>query len=149
MNPMIFEYSPKFQKETKEFILNVWKEFGFSYHQQWDFDLDDFYEFYIKNGGMFYILLLNEKIIGTMGIIKLENNIAELKRFYIDIKHRRKGFGSMLVTKALEFCREKKFSKIEFETNKKFVAAHALYLKRGFKIVREDYRSFYMEKVIE
>ena len=69
-----------------------------------------------------------------------------MKRWYVDKDFQGKRYGSKLLDKAILFCKENKLNKIEFETNKKFVKAHLLYIKRGFKIVREDDRSYYMEK---
>ncbi len=95
---------------------------------------------------MFYVLKKDSKVIGTVAVIN-KGNIGELKRLYVAPKYQGQGFGSMLFDKALEFCR-KNFAKLEFETNKKFVKAHSLYLKKGCKIVKEDERSYYMEMIL-
>ena len=113
---------------------------------EYDPDLDNPDDFYIKPGGMFYIIKDEDEIIGTIGIINRGNNLAEFKRFYVDPSYRGKGYGSKLLKKAIEFCKENKFKKIEFESGKKFKDAHKFYQKRGFKIVKEDERGFYMEQ---
>lgn len=148
MKILIELFSMNLQEQTKNFILQAWKEFGFTYNKKYDGDLDDIYSFYIKSGGMLFVLKDGNDIIGTIGIINKGNYIAELKRFYIDINHRGRGFGSKLVEKALIYCKDKGFNKVEFETNKKFKIAHALYLKKGFKVVKEDIRSYYIEKYL-
>lgn len=103
---------------------------------------------YLKNGDMFYVLKYKGKIVGTAGIINKGNKIAELKRMYVDKNHQGRGYGSLLFDQAIKFCKENDFAKLEFETNKKFKQAHKFYQNRGCKIVSEDERSYYMEKLI-
>jgi hypothetical protein len=55
---------------------------------------------------------------------------------------------ALLFTKALEFCKNSAFKKVEFETDKTLTQGHAFYLKHGFKIVKEDEESYYMEKLV-
>ena len=148
MNIQVNDYVSNQQQEVKNFILNVWKEYGFVYMSEFDSDLDDPNEFYIKPGGMFYVLMDEDRIIGTIGVINKGNHVAELKRFYIDINYRRKGYGTQLYNRAVEFCKEKEFEKIEFETGKDFKQGHAFYQKNGFALVGEDKESFFMEKIL-
>ena len=97
---------------------------------------------------MFYILREGDMIIGTIGIINKGDSCAELKRFYINTEHRGKGYGTRLLDKALEFCRQQGKTKVEFETGKAFTQGHAFYINKGFKIVNEDKESYYMEKYL-
>lgn len=145
MNPILSPYTPSDLKGIKRVILSVYKEFGFKYNQKYDSDLDD-PSIYKKSGGIFYVLKYNKEVVGTIAVINKGNTIAELKRLYVDKRYRGKGFGSLLFDKAIKFCRKNSFSKVEFETNKKFTKAHRLYKKRGWEVVKEDEASFYMEK---
>lgn len=134
------------QKLVKDFILKEWKEFGFTYHTEYDSDLDNIDSFYPKKGGAFFLLKYKGVIIGTIGVINKKKDIAELKRLYVNKKYRGLGLGSLLVDTALAFCKKHGFKKVEFETNKKFKIAHLLYQKKGFRLVKKDALSFYMEK---
>ncbi|MEK7633583.1 MAG: GNAT family N-acetyltransferase [Patescibacteria group bacterium] len=145
MNPVINEFSSSDRQDAKSLILNLLKDFGFEYSPIYDFDLEDPYKHYIEKGGMFYVLKVNNKVIGTVAIIN-KGKTAELKRLYVDTNYQGKKFGSMLLDRAIQFCKDNGFTKLEFETNKKFKKAHLLYQRRGFKIVKEDDRSYYMEK---
>lgn len=145
MRVIIRKYTDADQKAARSVVLRGYEVFGFRYISQYDFDLDDLKKYYIESGGIFYVLEIDRRIVGTIAVIKKENT-AELKRWYVDKDFQGKGYGSKLLDKAILFCKENGINKIEFETNKKFVKAHLLYKKRGFKIVREDDRSFYMEK---
>lgn len=145
MGVSIRQYAASDQKDAQSVVLRGFKDFGFKYTPQYDFDLNDPKKHYIKSGGMFYVLEIDGKIVGTIAVIKKENT-AELKRWYVDKNFQGKGYGSKLLDKVILFCKENGINKIEFETNKKFTKAHVLYKRRGFKVVEEDDRSFYMEK---
>lgn len=147
MRASIRQFTDSDQKASRSVVLRGFKDFGFKYTPQYDFEIDDPKKYYIENGGMFYVLEIDDKIVGTIAVIK-KDNTAELKRWYVDKDFQGKGYGSKLLDKAILFCKENGIIQIEFETNKKFLKAHALYKKRGFKIVREDNRSFYMKKKI-
>lgn len=145
MGTIIDVYSSSDKDGVRSVVLNGLKEFGFEYTPKFDFDLDDLYKHYIKSGGMFYVLKIDNKIVGTVAI-KKNGKIAELKRLYVDKNYQGRKFGSLLLDKAIQFCKDNGFTKLEFETNKRFKKAHLLYQKRGFKIVKEDEGSYYMEK---
>lgn len=134
---------------AKDVVLAGLKEFGFSYDEAYDYDLNNPQKYYIDKGGMFYVLKDEGKIIGTVAIINKGNNIAELKRMYVDKEHQGKGCGTTMLEKAIEFCIQHGFTKLEFETNRKFTVAHKFYQKHGFKIVNEDDQSYYMEKELK
>ena len=146
MNITISRYVSSDQQGVKQVVLDGFKDFGFEYLEEYDSDLEDPKKHYIDKGGMFFVLKDDEKIIGTVAIVNKGNKVAELKRLYVDKEYQGKGFGSKLLDTAIAYCKEKGFTKLEFETNKKFTKAHLLYQKRGFKTIREDKKSYYMEK---
>lgn len=112
----LITYSPNDQLDVKKFVLGVLKEFDFDYNPKLDYDLEDPQKYYPDTGGVFYVIKNGGKIIGTIGIKNKSKGVAELKRFYIDKNHRGKGYGSQLVNKAIDFCRQKKFKKIILDT---------------------------------
>ena len=143
---VIDQFKRKYQKSVKDFILNIWKEFGFTYILEEDSDLDDIQKHYIDNGGAFYILRNDDKVMGTIGLVAKTDNTIELTRLYIDKSQRSKGFGSKLVDRAIEFSRKSGFIKIKLNSNKIFKKAHNLYKRKGFFITKEDKEDFYMER---
>lgn len=145
MNPVICEYSSSDRQDAKSVILNTLKDYGFEYNPIYDYDLEDPYKYYIGKGGMFYVIKVNKKVVGTIAVIN-KGKTAELKRLYVDKNYQGKKLGSMLIDKAILFCKNKRFTKLELETNKKFEKSHLLYQRRGFKVVKEDDKSYYMEK---
>ena len=147
MNVKVVPYNPLDQQGVKEVVLKGFKEFGFNYNPKYDSDLDN-PSTYFNSGGSFFVLKNDAKVIGTIAVINKGDSIAELKRMYVDKDYQKRGYGSLLFNKALDFCRRHNFKKLEFETNKKFTEAHEFYKKRGCEIVDEDERSYYMEKML-
>lgn len=148
MDIIITPYTPDDKDGAKGVVLAGFHDFGFTYQRKYDFDLDDPKKYYIDQGGMFYVLKDSGKVIGTIALIDKGNHIAELKRMYLIKEYQGKGLGSKLLDRAIRFCKENRFVKLEFETNKKFTNAHAFYQRRGFRIVKEDENSYYMEKYL-
>lgn len=146
-NPVFMQLSASDQKQVKALVLEVSKEYGFTYNSKYHYDLDDPKKYYIESGGMFYVLKLKRQVIGTIGIAS-NGDVAEIRRFYVKKEHQGKGLGSFLLDKAIEYCVNKKYKKIEVWTNKQFKVAHILYQKRGFLLTNENVRAYYMEKII-
>lgn len=146
MKPEIVVYSSKDKEGFKNLVLQGFKNFGFSYHQKYDSDLDN-PEVYSKKGGVLFLSKIGGKVVGAIAVISNGDN-AELKRWYVYKEYQGKGYGTLLLEKAIQFCIDKKFKYIEFETNKKFTKAHRLYKKKGFSIISEDERSYYMGKIL-
>lgn len=142
---MISRFTNPEKKEVKEFVLSILKKFGFAYNQKYHYDLENPKNYYMDSGGVFYVLKLNNKVVGTIAILN-KGKTAELKRFYVAEDLREQGFGSILFKKATEFCQKNKFCTIEIVTDKCFKAAHLFYHEKGFKIVKEDNERLYMEK---
>ena len=58
--------------------------------------LEDIYKNYIEEGGNFWIATHSNQIVGTIGLKKLNNEIYELRRFYVDSNYRGKQSGLCL-----------------------------------------------------
>lgn len=142
----IRRYRKSDQKEVKEFVLTVLSEFGFSHNPELDYDLEDPDKYYKNIGGVFYVFEDKGKIIGTIAVKNKGENIAEIKRLYIDSKFRGKGYGSKLFDTALEFCKGNNYKKVVFDTWSRFEKAKLLYLSRGFTITRTSGEQIFMEK---
>lgn len=142
----IREFNIKDQPAVKEFVLSVLSEFNFQYNGELDYDLEDPDKYYKNQGGIFYVLEMDNKIVGTIAVKNKNDGIAEIKRLYIDKDHRGKGYGPKLFDKALKFCKDNNFTKIILDTWTRFETAKLLYLSRGFKITSTRGEQIFMEK---
>ena len=76
------------------------------------------------------------RIVGMVGVRRLGEHLAEIKRLRVDPSHRGKGLGSRLVETALGFCRDNGYLKITLDTPLEREQAIALFQKYGFHLNR-------------
>lgn len=137
-------------EQVKELILSILtKEYPFDRSAYSDSDLYDLKNTYGGKKDIFFVLEEGEKIIGTAGIKEDSQEVALLRRLFVDTSFRGKGYGNMLIDKALEFCKEKKFKRVVFSTTNRMVGAIELCKKKGFKKAEEaDLQGFQIYKFI-
>lgn len=142
---IIYTFSRYRTDEAKEFVLSVLKEQGFEYDPTKDFDLDNISGYYMQSGGVFYIGIVDGKIIGTSAVRKINHEQCEIKRIYVMKEFRGRGYGRDLFLKAVEFAREN-YSITVLKTDAKLTDAIGLYLENGFSVVNEKDGVIYFEK---
>lgn len=140
----IEEYSDRYQQQVKNLVISIHEEFGFPYDFKLDYDLEDPGKFYTNVGGAFFILLDDNRLLGTVAIKKISKKNAELKRMYLLKEYRGQGLGSKLLDEAIEFCRGKAFKKVNLDTNIKQIGAQKLYQKKGFQISKIKGNTIFM-----
>lgn len=126
-----------FSKENasgvKELILSILtKEYPFDKSAYSDSDLDKISEVYGGKKDTFMIIEENGSVVGTVGVKEDSADSALLRRLFVDLKHRKKGYGSELLDKAVAFCKEKGYKHIFFRCTDKMKDAMNLCLKKGF-----------------
>ena len=127
-----------FKKEdadgVKGLILNILsKEYPFDKSAYSDSDLNKIGETYGGKRDSFFVIEEGGGIVGTVGVKEENHAEALLRRLFVDSKHRKKGYGSRLLDKAVDFCREKGYKKIYFRCTDRMSDAMRLCIKRGFK----------------
>ena len=68
-------------------------------------DVDQYQQAYVDNRGLFLVVLDDDKLVGTGGIKKLEDNIAELKRLWLLEEYHGQKIGYQVVSRLLDFAR--------------------------------------------
>ena len=142
----IEDYTNGYQREVEDFVVGIHKEFGFPYNFILDYDLENPDKFYSQVGGIFYLLLNREQVIGTVAVRKINDKFAEIKRMYLLPEYRGLGWGTQLLEKVLAFCREKGFKTCILDTNVTQEAAQKLYAKYGFEVYKKDGSTLFMHK---
>lgn len=96
--------------------------------------------FYYNNSYNFwYVTDNNGKIIGSIGLKKIDDNCAEIKKFFVIPKYRGKGVAQKLMNSLLKAAMKHKFKTIFLGTVDKLEAAAKFYKKYGFlSINRQD-----------
>jgi putative acetyltransferase len=105
-----------------------------------DADLGDLERHYLRRGGAFDVLLDDAgAIIGSVGVYPLAPDTCELRKMYLDSRHRGRGLGRLLLDHALRRAAELGFTRVELETSTKLETARKLYERYGFKPFRKEH----------
>ncbi len=133
----IERFSPQLAYEIKEMVLGVLAEQGFDFDPEKDSDLDDIAGYYIDDGGMFFIGILDREVIGTAAVRRVDAGKCEIRRIYVKQEFRGRGYGKQLFLHALSMARSH-YSVVTLKTDRSLGRAVSMYLKSGFSVVRED-----------
>ncbi len=129
------------QKDVITFVNHLLeKEFGGSFHHLEADDLDNLMDAYNGKRDLFLVLKSDNKVIGTVAIKEDSKEVGLLRRLFIDPEYRNKGYGKMLVQKAIDFCIENNYEMISFRGNNQMDQAIRVIEKFGF--IRKDLIDF-------
>lgn len=102
-------------------------------------DIDDIPSAYMKSpDNHFWVAVNNEgHVLGMIGVQKGDDeDIGEIRRLRVCQDCRRRGIGSALMEKALQFCKERQFLKITLDTFMEREPAIKLFEKFHFNHTR-------------
>lgn len=81
------------------------------------YDIDDIQHAYMEApGSHFWVGECEGEVIGTIGVQQLDAGVGEIRRLRVRQDHRRRGIGSKLLERALEFCRDEGLLKVTLDT---------------------------------
>ena len=109
----------------------AWLNIDLSF-QNFEEELLQLKEMYSEPTGAIFLLKKAEEFIGCVAIRKKENNIAELKRMYIQPTVRKAGGGTLLLETALAAAKTFGYKLIRLDTLANMTPAINLYKKHGF-----------------
>ena len=94
-------------------------------------------DYFRARNGEFWVVENNNEIIGTVAVMFVNAETAELKSLYVRRDYRRKGLGADLTELVIKFARAKDAKEIILWSDTRFTKAHRLYEKLGFEKVGE------------
>lgn len=106
--------------------------------------------FECKESG-FWVAQYEEWIVGMIGVQRISENSAEIRRLRVRDSFRRKGIGTKLMQHAISFCREKHFLKVVLDVRIERLSAISMFNTFGFLHGRErnlngrKLRDFYLD----
>jgi len=134
----------------KHVVFSVLKEYGLSPDSNsTDKDLDAIEAFYFLKGGFFGVVDINNQVVATLGLYKVNEDTCELRKMYCLPEHRGKGLGKYLIEFALSKAKELGFSHVTLETASPLKEAIGLYKKYGFKEYCADHLSSRCDQAFE
>ena len=135
----INNFSEADQLEVKQFVLGIQNgEFNLSFLEEEQPDLTNIPEFYI-NGG-FWVAKADNKIIGTIGLQRVDSRNGVLRKMFVDKDFRGREFGTaqLLFNTLLEFAVFFKFETIWLDTPAAAKASHKFYERNGFQLANKS-----------
>jgi putative acetyltransferase len=115
-------------------LARIWEEYGFVWAPEVEFpDLYRFDAHYMPPRGAFWIVRADEgRVIGSIGVDRVDEHTAEIHRLYVDPGLRGRGLGRTLVQTALEWARAQRLPRMVLWSDTRFTNSHRLYERMGF-----------------
>jgi len=88
----------------------------------------------------YWVAINNGKIVGTVGVLVVKNDVGILKKMMLKREFRGKEFGisKKLLETVIDWCKKNSVSKLYLGTMSQFKAAQSFYKKNGFKQISEN-----------
>jgi len=119
------------------------------YYEQWGFhlflkskvaiELSEFLRRFNETQDGFWVASIEGKIVGAIAIdgVNHDSKGAHLRWFIVAPENQGHGIGKILIEKAIDFCRRKKFARVYLWTFAGLDPARHLYEKLGFRLCEE------------
>lgn len=127
---------------------------GFVKNPAFDTDIRDIPHVYEA----FFVIRDSGKIIGMVGLKRIDDHTLEIKRLQVDTAHRGLGLGKQLMEHALNYVRKFGASRCRLDVSQTQTIAYKLYTSLGFNVTHideqilgpdnEKFLSTYMEKEV-
>ena len=125
------------KKLFKSYVQELGIDLSF---QDFELELDQLNQQYnIPTGALILVSTDEQQAIGCCGVRRLEEQVCELKRMYLDPRFRKKGLASQLLQQSIQISIELGYHKMRLDTLASMERAIQLYTKHGFYEI-EPYR---------
>ena len=127
----LIPYNDSYKQQVFDFTCTCFEELGKK------FEPSGRHSFYNDIGNefeVFFCLVDQEKVIGTVALKKVDDYTVELKAMYLDCNYRGKGLGRKLMDKAVDEARCLGYKCIVLDSMSQYKDALRLYEKTGFKM---------------
>lgn len=127
-------FQSKDQEQAKKLISDILsEEFKFGHAAYPYSDLDSIAKVYGGKREGFFVFEDKGEIGGTVGVKEESKKTAIIRRLFINPSFRNKGYGGLLIDRALDFCKEKGYHEAIFHAAADMKNAIGLCRSRGFK----------------
>ena len=90
-------------------------------------------KYILDDGGHILFALINEKVVGTVALIKRENNVFELSKMAVTEEYQGLRIGHKLMYACIDYAERTGAKRLFLDSNTKLTPAITLYNKVGFK----------------
>ena len=134
-------YTDLYKQQTTDLILSIQQtEFGIPITLEDQPDLNNIPSFYQTNNGNFWIVVIENKVAGTIALLDIGNSRGALRKMFVhkDFRGKEYGVGQVLLNTLFKWARQNNFKEILLGTTEKFIAAQRFYEKNGFEEVEKQ-----------
>ncbi len=133
-------FSPKYPTELEEFYAQRIADNPLGFIQRLDLlpSISGFVQKLRENGGEFFGMRKDKKLIGICGLNPINKTEAELCKFHIDSAYQSQGLGQKLYESMERYAFIKGYTKISLHVSKSQIKACNLYQKLGFIRIKEE-----------
>jgi len=136
----IVSFQNKHQPQVDVLLQNINAEFGESMFSEASIPMKTVAHVI---GNQFWVAIEGDELIGTIGVMRKENNSAVIKSLFVNKNYRGTDVALQLLSKLIDHCKNKSVQNIYLGTMSQMKAAHRFYEKNGFvKITEKDVFSF-------
>ncbi|WP_288227255.1 GNAT family N-acetyltransferase [uncultured Enterococcus sp.] len=133
----IVPFEEKYTQEIVDLIIPIQREeFNIQLTVEDQPDLLRIQEEYINTGGNFWVALFDDKVIGTIALVRLENHCGAIKKMFVTKDFRgEKQIGRKLLDTLVNYCKEQGYERLYLGTVEVLKAAQKFYKKNGFELI--------------
>lgn len=128
----IITYSPQYAAAFKALNLE-WLEHFFYVEPHDEEVLGNPEKYIIEPGGNIFFVRENDRILGTVALMKMEEGVFELTKMAVSPDARGKNIGQQLMQFALDYAKKQGWERLIIYSNRKLENAIHIYKKFGFK----------------
>ncbi|MFC3157562.1 Acetyltransferase (GNAT) family protein [Chryseobacterium arachidis] len=130
-----------YSKSAIDLILNIQqKEFNVPITIEDQPDLMQIEEFYVSSGGNFWGAFINGELLGTIALVKFDENAAAIRKMFVKKEFRGKehNIAQKLLDILIAFCKENGIDEVYLGTVSILKAALRFYERNHFKIIEKQ-----------
>jgi putative acetyltransferase len=129
----IVPFEERHTDDVLALIGSVFTEYGLTFEPTgYDGDLTRIQATYVEPGGMFWVLVDDGRVVGTVAVVPRSPLEVEIKRVYLDPARRGQGWGRALVEHALAWATAHGHTRVRLWSDVKFTRSHGMYERLGF-----------------
>ena len=125
--PFNKDYKPAF-----EFLNRAWIEEYFVMEEEDLKTLQNPESYVLEKGGEVFFAILDGEVVGTAAMIQTDKGIYELAKMAVARQFQGLGIGKKLLSRCIDFSKEREATEIFLITNDSLKPALSLYLSFGF-----------------
>ncbi len=126
-------YKTSDKEQVKDLVSSILDaEFSFGKKAYEYCDLDSIDSVYGGKKEAFFVLVDKGSVGGTVGIKEETSKTAIIRRLFVAKQLRKKGYGGLLLDRAIDFCRENGYHEAVFHAANAMASAIDLCRSRGF-----------------